>query len=694
MPTFQYINLGETGQDLVTKWKNNFDLVALGAGGVGYIIQPTDAIDSSAWWTTMSSTYRTFSIINDKDFGGVTVTLPSGITLLFNGGVWSNGTIVGNNTILFIYGIQQAFETNLIFSGTWSTRGVCPEYYGAITNANTGIFDINDCSAEIQACLDSPFNVFFNAGFYYISSGVVIGLNKNIQTLGGYISSYTEGMVSVADHTRIYTDKNIDLFTIRSGFSFLGFGVLDAKAAIDSEYHTKGVFTFDLNYSCGPTRIDANIIGNIKSNPLVNTVGQGTIAINIDDSVTTGNPIWGYIYGLELNLNVFSVRKAVYISSSNVGRTGDFVVWGKWNIYTTAAKQAYDLHGGSLIYIIGANQASPVIPVAETSLPAAFIGSHSTLFSADMVDYGLTNTNIVPVANDGIYNQFIQSSKILDYYNRIEWENGTFDLGIFNTYKCKYPERALYYNKFQYVPTATILPYDGSAYDFDTNLDNSLGVCPPTSNILLGGTADFFKIRGERVTVQFINAPTKLTDFIEVVIPITNINLINQLYYYLFVYPSKPIRIQTIIKKPTGDIVHNMYPGDEALPPEPVIYQPFIDDITFSGLPINTVGITELIVRFIGCNDISNIYLINQIFISDIDPLNLPSSNNIIDIQGGQTIFGNLTLSGTLNGLSLTDGADIYRLQVRGGKLCVDKTLTGIGFPGLEDTDWTKLFEF
>ena len=47
--TKQIVAIGDTGGQLVSKLANNFDELYLGAGGLGYNIQPTDNISDDVF---------------------------------------------------------------------------------------------------------------------------------------------------------------------------------------------------------------------------------------------------------------------------------------------------------------------------------------------------------------------------------------------------------------------------------------------------------------------------------------------------------------------------------------------------------------------------------------------------------------------------------------------------------------------
>jgi len=653
----QVVAIGDTGSQLVSKLGNNFDELYLGSGGIGYIIQPTDAIHTDAWWITMNVTYDTFTILNNYDFGTNTVTLPSDVKLLFNGGVWSNGTIVGSNTVLFIYGIQQAFDTDLAFSGTWKTHGVCPEYYGAITNANTGIF-LNDCSAEIQVCLDSIFNVFLNAGFYYISTGLIVTTPKVVSCIQGIITGYNEGILTIADHTRIYTDQNIDIFHIKtSGFYLLGSPVLDMKAVVAP---TNWGIKFNTNYFLIRGKIEASIIGNYT---VLNTaVGAGSIGVGFYDD---GTIAWGAAYQQEFHLKLFNLKAGIYSPAFIPGRPYQLVGQCQWWVDFEACKQALDLESGTFLYINGMSQAVSCLHAGEASLPAVYLNVNTCTIDLDLVDYTApgTNTDYIHVYSDGI--EFIGKSVWLNNQGLIEYFNTAQEYRKIE--RSPYPnirikdgtqELGYIYNEFAYINADwSIDKYDGTGYDYDANLSESVGQ-PAASAITITNPTELFKIRGDATYITFTNAVVKDNEFVEIVID--NLNALYtrlySLYYYLFGVDVFN-RIQTILHTAPGGVpttvVDNQYPVKGAL-------NPYLSKLFFplyGTLTTDSLSIQKIIIRFIGCTDINSAILIQSIYASANTLINAP----LIDIQGGQTIYGTLGLTGALlqTELSgaLTDGA-------------------------------------
>lgn len=77
-----------------------------------------------------------YKICADIDLGGGTLTIATGSTLDFQGGSFSNGTIVGGNTRI-ITGLQKIFNSNIILTGTWNVEESYPEWFGAVGDGVT-----------------------------------------------------------------------------------------------------------------------------------------------------------------------------------------------------------------------------------------------------------------------------------------------------------------------------------------------------------------------------------------------------------------------------------------------------------------------------------------------------------------------------------------------------------------------------
>lgn len=69
----------------------------------------------------------------DFDLNGATITIPSGCTLLFDGGSFKNGTLTGDKTLIKSSLYQIFNDTTLVLAGTWNNGIVAyPQWFGAV----------------------------------------------------------------------------------------------------------------------------------------------------------------------------------------------------------------------------------------------------------------------------------------------------------------------------------------------------------------------------------------------------------------------------------------------------------------------------------------------------------------------------------------------------------------------------------
>lgn len=109
-----------------------------------------------------------YKITKDIDLGGGTLVLPEGCTLDFQGGLFTNGTIIGNGTKIKA-GLERIFDTNIILSNSWDIEGLHPEWFGAKGDGTS------DDLSSIQVCLNIGLSLFIPMKLsnpYYISSPI------------------------------------------------------------------------------------------------------------------------------------------------------------------------------------------------------------------------------------------------------------------------------------------------------------------------------------------------------------------------------------------------------------------------------------------------------------------------------------------------------------------------------------------
>jgi hypothetical protein len=99
---------------------------------LGYKVIPSDFN-----FSTIPASYANsiLEIRHHHDLGGSTVTLPAGVTLKFEGGKLSNGTLVGDGTQIQA-DLNDIFKTNISFSGNWELTSVNPIWFGSSFGLN------------------------------------------------------------------------------------------------------------------------------------------------------------------------------------------------------------------------------------------------------------------------------------------------------------------------------------------------------------------------------------------------------------------------------------------------------------------------------------------------------------------------------------------------------------------------------
>ena len=135
-----------------------------------------------------------YKIVSDIDLNGATLTLPSGCTLDFQGGSFSNGTIVFNDTI--IKSSYKCFKKTIRFSGNLSPQLVKSSWFE---------FDSVDC-------IDSLLDIF------NISEGCTIHLEEGIYNVSAkyvvdndFPEGEENGIIKIKSNSKIILDGIVNL---------------------------------------------------------------------------------------------------------------------------------------------------------------------------------------------------------------------------------------------------------------------------------------------------------------------------------------------------------------------------------------------------------------------------------------------------------------------------------------------------
>lgn len=103
--------------------------------------------------TQVYSPNTIYVIRYNYDLGGTTVDIPDNVVLLFEGGVITNGTLVGSYTKISAP-LYQIFGTDIRMTGSWSVEELYTEWFGAKGD------NVSDDTQSIQATIDNAREQF------------------------------------------------------------------------------------------------------------------------------------------------------------------------------------------------------------------------------------------------------------------------------------------------------------------------------------------------------------------------------------------------------------------------------------------------------------------------------------------------------------------------------------------------------
>lgn len=241
-----------------------------------------------------------YKIVSDIDLNNTTLTLPANCTLDFQGGSFSNGTIVGSNT-RFSGNIK--LDTTLTFSGTYLLDTVNVDWFYTTKDS--------DASPYIQAALD--FAKLIKASVTFgnkLTSGYIIKttLNCDVPIIGNNarLSSTTVGVLNCKNECSIenlyidfypyqgasdVTDNKV--IAINIGEETSTYNHYINNVTIDGFYYGI-VMTNSWNLRCSNlriirTRIGIQAYGKCVNNSIVNAnidcKGTNSICIAFNDEV-------------------------------------------------------------------------------------------------------------------------------------------------------------------------------------------------------------------------------------------------------------------------------------------------------------------------------------------------------------------------------------------------------------------------
>lgn len=595
------------------------------------------------------------------DLNGESIELPANLKIKSGAGYFTNGTLIGNNTYFEVNQHHKLFDPSIVFEGEWKGITVTPQNFGAITNKDNTVFE-NDCSAAIQAAIDSPFKVHFPAGYYYITSTTYISRAKSITLENGILTGEERGNAYTLDlypdHTRIYTDQDIDMFIIQAeNVNFKG-GLIDYSKAATVNY--KAAFRYDLNYRMWGGEIDTIVVGN------KDTIGvheNGIIGILVDNTNKTEN---GFLTFVKWKGYMHYVRVASIVERKTNHDQNTWVNSLDIDINLNGFKQAFLLYGAGLNKITCLAQSRGTRSDLEKDLPS--IEASNTIIDFTCWDVGSKRGTEAPwgvseplitdlggcVFVGRSYRTSVQYNNTVPYtpypivnppnsiITKNSWNNN-FIISQFDNQLAAADKRF----------NVTIKAHSGAEFDFNTLTESGL---PENENILISGKNNLFLTRGEiPMTVNFLEDANLENDFVEIVIT----GVIGSL--------------KSLIISTAGDAYEsgskNTFNVIQIIEKNGSSYTSHEKVVSSLGLiKIDNLGVLDkLIIRLIGAKAHNKAIRVLDFCATRVTPIITP----LITVDGSQRIYGPLdvdrlrvkstTLENTpINGCIETDGTNLY----------------------------------
>tara|TARA_R110000772_G_C13310212_1_gene439965 strand:- start:9589 stop:12177 length:2589 start_codon:yes stop_codon:yes gene_type:complete len=160
-------------------------------------------------------------IMHSFDLGGITVNIPSNVTLKFNGGKFLNGTLSGDKTNIDAEAVQ-ILDVDMVLSGTWDLVESYPQWFGAVGDGST------DDSVSFQKTLNTFKNIYILDNTYLVNqltcgnditiSGTGTLISDSVVTSNFVlsISGATPTQISSLAVNTVYGDQSITLDSVES----------------------------------------------------------------------------------------------------------------------------------------------------------------------------------------------------------------------------------------------------------------------------------------------------------------------------------------------------------------------------------------------------------------------------------------------------------------------------------------------
>lgn len=196
-----YVNVKKNSVEIIPRiLKATFTVPVVDTGATGMAIGVSSREDQTTrnilTQDDFAESDTLFEVRSDFDLDGATIQLPLNAGIIFNGGTLSNGTLIGDDTVLESISLTKIFGEDINFLGSFKVNGVYPEWFGAISKVYDHCMGNNvavrpprsiDLLPDSANAFNKAFELSVLAGSKVCVNGALYKLEKTIRIPRGAV---------------------------------------------------------------------------------------------------------------------------------------------------------------------------------------------------------------------------------------------------------------------------------------------------------------------------------------------------------------------------------------------------------------------------------------------------------------------------------------------------------------------------